>query len=40
MIFKTTIEIGSISHLVQSNFITEQNIVGIGKCFKNVTAMI
>ena len=35
MIFKNKIEIGLISHLVSSNFITKQNIIGLGKCFLN-----
>ena len=40
MIFKTSVEIGKISHLVQSNFVTSQKIISMGKCPENVTAMI
>jgi hypothetical protein len=32
---KGLIEIGMISHLVSSNFITKQSILGVRKCFKN-----
>lgn len=32
---KGLIEIGMISHLVTSNFITKQSILCVGKCFKN-----
>lgn len=32
---KGLIEIGMISHLVSSNFITKQSILGVKKCFKN-----
>ena len=40
MIFKTSVEIGKISHLVQSNFVTSQKIISMGKCPENVTDMI